>query len=84
MNWRDDYKNKNYRSRRVLQIVNEHGDEMEIETISLKNHWHVIITICQEKPPFREYLAEGIDHKSEKAAARKALKKLYQKAYPNQ
>lgn len=54
MSWREDYKNQNYHSRRVLHVVNEHDDEMEIETVKFKDHWHVIITICQEEPPFKD------------------------------
>lgn len=80
MSCRQDYINQNYRSRRVLQVMNEHGDEMEIETIKYKDHWHAITTICQEQSPYKDYIAEGIDL-SERGAVRKALRKLYQQAY---
>lgn len=80
MSWKGNYINQNYHSRRVLQIVNEHGDEIEMEMIKYKDLSHAIVTICQEEPPFKDYIAEGFA-KSERGAAREALIELYQKAY---
>ncbi|WP_338788149.1 hypothetical protein [Metabacillus sp. FJAT-53654] len=69
----------NYISRKVSQSVNEHGDELE--TIKYQDHYHAIVTICQDKPPYNDYFVEVKDYYSEKRAARKALKELYRQAY---
>ncbi|MFY0761460.1 hypothetical protein AB1K32_21940 [Metabacillus dongyingensis] len=82
MSRRENNKNLNYCSRRVLQIVNEQSDEIGLEMIKYINHWHAVTTICQEEPPFKDYIADGIDQ-SKRGAARKALRELYLKTYSN-
>ncbi|NHM30675.1 hypothetical protein [Neobacillus terrae] len=64
------------------QIVNEYGDEIEIEIIQFRNQYHVTVNICQERPPFKDFTAIGIDLHSKRKAAKKALIKLYNQAYP--
>ncbi|MCM3652922.1 hypothetical protein [Metabacillus litoralis] len=81
MNWIQDYVLLREISQRVTQLVNEHGDEIELETIRFKDHYRAVATICQDKEPFKDFFAEAVDHHSERDAARKALKKLYKKAY---
>jgi hypothetical protein len=81
MNWIQDYVLLREISQRVTQLVNEHGDEIELETIQYKDHYHAVATICQDKAPFKDFFAEAVDYHSEKEAARKALKELYRQAY---
>jgi hypothetical protein len=81
MSWREDYGKQNYISRELKQIVNERDDEIELEIIEFHDHYIVIATICEEKPPYKDYLAEGISYVSKKEAARKALTDLYRQAY---
>lgn len=81
MNWRDDYVSLNYISREISHFVNEHGDEIELETIQFHDHYRAIATICQEETPFKDCFAEGVDFHSNREAARKALKELYRQAY---
>lgn len=81
MNWKKDYTSLNEVSRKVSQMVNEHGDEIELETIQFQDHCRAFATICQNELPFKDYFAEGFDYHSEKEAARKALEELYRQAY---
>ncbi|MGM7721586.1 hypothetical protein [Metabacillus sp. Hm71] len=79
MNDREDYL-QDYISRKVSQQVNEYGDEIELETIRYYDHCRAVATICQEKPPYKDYFAEAKDQ-TVRGAARKALKELYLQAY---
>lgn len=81
MNWIQDYVLLREFSQRVTQLVNEHGDEIELETIRFKGHYRAVATICQDKERFKDFFAEAVDQRSEKEAARKALKELYRQAY---
>lgn len=80
MSWREDYINQNYLSRKVSQLINDHEDEIEIETVQYYNHFHVIATICSQNKPYKDFIGEGRD-RDERNATRKALIDLYQRAY---
>jgi len=45
------------------------------------NHYLVIVTIYEENPLFKDYIAEVEDLVSERTAARKELKDLYRLTY---
>jgi hypothetical protein len=81
MSWREDYVTQNYISREVLQIVNEHGDEIELETIQFDDHYRAIATICQDQTPSKDYIGFGHDTVSERNAIEEALRELYQNTY---
>lgn len=66
----------------AFQFVNEYGDEIEMEIIHFRDQYKVIVNICQDEPPFKDYSAIGIDTHSKRLAAKKALIKLYKRAYP--
>ena len=72
-----------YQSREVTQLVNEFGDEIELEMIQYNNHYYVIATICPDQFPFKDYIGRGKDPLSKRTAVKSALKELYMKAYPN-
>jgi hypothetical protein len=67
--------------RKVSRFINEYNDEIEMEIIKYQDHYKVVVTICQDKPPFKDYLGIGIDSRSGRRAARMALKGLYLEAY---
>ncbi|MGN7942154.1 hypothetical protein [Virgibacillus sp. 6R] len=71
---------QDYLSREIKQIKNERGDEIEVEVRRYEKHYHAIATICEDKPPFKDYFAEATDRKRMNAL-RKALKDLYEQAY---
>jgi hypothetical protein len=39
------------------------------------------VTICQEEPPYKDFIGIGTDKRSARRAAREALKDIYLKAY---
>lgn len=69
-----------YQSREVTQLVNEFGDEIELEMIQYGGHYYVIATICPDYLPFKDYIGRGKDPLSKRNAAKIALKELYLKA----
>lgn len=68
-------------SREVRQLVNDVGDEIELEILKYSDHYYVVATICQDHLPFKDYLAIGRDFHSKKRAIKKALRELYLEAY---
>jgi hypothetical protein len=70
-----------YIDRSVSRLINEYNDEIEMEIIKYQDHYKVVVTICQEKPPYKDFIGVGTDKMSAKRAARKALKDLYLLAY---
>lgn len=66
---------------RVLRLMNEHGDEVELEILYFPDFYRVTATICQDVPPFEDFFAIGRDRKSEGRALKKALRNLYSQAY---
>ena len=56
MKWFQDYVSLREISRRVTQSVNEHGDEIELETIRFQYHYRAFATICQDHAPFKDFL----------------------------
>jgi hypothetical protein len=71
-----------YIDRRVSRLLNEYNDEIEMEIIKYQDHYKVVVTICKDEPPYKDFIGIGTDRWSERRAARKALMKLYQEAYP--
>lgn len=71
-----------YIERRVSQFKNEYNDEIEMEIIKYQDHYKVVVTICQEEQPYKDFIGIGTDRRSGRRAARKALMKLYRAAYP--
>jgi hypothetical protein len=67
--------------RKVSRFINEYNDEIEMEIIKYQEHYKVVMTICQEEPPFKDFIGIGMDRRSGRRAARKALKGLYLEAY---
>ncbi|WP_041580785.1 hypothetical protein [Bacillus sp. 1NLA3E] len=72
---------ENLISREVTQLVNDIGDEIELEIFQYIDHYSVTATICPDTPPFKDYIATGSDRHSKRKAMKKALKELYLKAY---
>ncbi|MBT2679269.1 hypothetical protein J7E38_09660 [Bacillus sp. ISL-35] len=70
-----------YVERRVNRFTNEYNDEIEMEIIKYTNHFKVVVTICQEEPPYLDAIGVGTDRWSARRAARKALKDLYFNVY---
>jgi hypothetical protein len=70
-----------YIERSVSRIINEYNDEIEMETIKYQDHYKVVVTICQEEPPYKDFIGIGTNRRSARKAARTALKHLYLKAY---
>ena len=81
MSWKEDYVSLNYLSQEVTQFVNEHGDEVELETIQFHDHYKVWATICTEGPSSKDYFSEGRDFHSPEKATNLALEELYRQAY---
>ncbi|WP_299093869.1 hypothetical protein [uncultured Metabacillus sp.] len=81
MNRKELYSSLNFIAREVTQFVNEHGDEIELETVQYSDHYRAVATICQEEEPFKDFYAEGISALSEKEAVSQALEELYRQAY---
>ncbi|OAS88202.1 MULTISPECIES: hypothetical protein [Metabacillus] len=71
MSLKNDNGSLNINSRRVLHKVNKNGDVIELEI--LKFDENAIATICQDKPPFKDYLAEAKEQ-FKRLTAKKALK----------
>lgn len=71
-----------YIDRSVSQLINEYNDEIEMEIIKYHDNYKVVVTICQEEPPYKDFIGIGTDRWSKRRAARKALMKLYQESYP--
>ncbi|UYZ24007.1 hypothetical protein [Mesobacillus jeotgali] len=69
--------------RKVSQFINEYNDEIEMEIIKYQDHYKVVVTICQEAPPYKDFIGIGSDKRIARRAARRALMKLYSVAYPN-
>lgn len=70
-----------YIDRSVSRLINEYNDEIEIEISKYQDHYKVVVTICQEEPPYKDFIGIGTDKRSARRAARKALKDLYLNAY---
>lgn len=77
----EEYLSGNYISREIKQVINDVGDELEFEIIRYKNRYSVVVTISQDKPPFKDCIGYGEDPRRKKRALRMALKELYLKAY---
>jgi hypothetical protein len=75
-------KTTDYINRTVSQLINEFDEEIEMEIIQYHDHYKVVVTICQEEPPFNDFIGIGTDRKSKRRAAKKALVELYREAYP--
>lgn len=67
--------------RKVTRFINEYNDEIEMEVIKYQGHYKVVVTICQEEPPYKDFIGIGTNRRSARKAARTALKKLYLEAY---
>jgi hypothetical protein len=70
-----------YVDRRVTRFTNEYNDEIEMEIIKYNDHFKVVVTICQEEPPYMDAIGVGTDRWSARRAAKKALLILYRDAY---
>lgn len=70
-----------YIDRSVSRFINESNDEIEMEIIKYQDHYKVVVTICQEEPPYKDFIGLGTDKRSARRAAKKALLELYQDAY---
>lgn len=70
-----------YIDRRISRFFNEYNDEIEMEIIKYQDHYKVVVTICQEEPPYKDFIGIGTDRRGVRSAARKALKDIYLKAY---
>jgi hypothetical protein len=70
-----------YIDRSVSRLINEYNDEIEMEIIKYQDQYKVVVTICQEEPPNKDFIGVGTDRRSARRAARKALKDLYMEAY---
>ncbi|WP_053367813.1 hypothetical protein [Bacillus sp. FJAT-27245] len=68
-------------AREVTHLLNEYGDEVELEIIKYPDHCHVTATICQDEPPYKDCITTGKHRTSRKKAIHKALKQLYIVAY---
>jgi hypothetical protein len=68
--------------RSVSRFSNEYNDEIEMEIIKFPDHYRVVVTICQETKPFKDFIGIGTDRRSGRRAAKNALIELYQYAYP--
>jgi hypothetical protein len=66
---------------KVSRFINEYNDEIEMEIIKYQDHYKVVVTVCQDKLPFKDFIGIGIDRRSGRRAARKALKGLYLEVY---
>lgn len=53
-----------------------------MEIIQFLDHYKVVVTICQEKPPYKDFIEIGTSRRSKRRAAKKALMELYREAYP--
>ncbi|NKE03990.1 hypothetical protein [Mesobacillus selenatarsenatis] len=67
--------------RRVSRFMNDYNDEIEMEIIKYPDYYKVVVMICQEEPPFKDFIGIGTDKRSGRRAARKALNDLYLEAY---
>jgi hypothetical protein len=70
-----------YIDRSVSRFFNESNDEIEMEIIKYQDHYKVVVTICQEEPPYKDSIGVGTDRWSARRAAKKALLELYRDAY---
>ncbi|MEH7885116.1 hypothetical protein V7654_12445 [Bacillus sp. JJ1609] len=50
-----------YMERRVPRFFNEYNDEIEMEIIKYQDHFKVVVTICQEEPPYKDFIGIGTD-----------------------
>ena len=71
-----------YLSWDVIQIINEYGDEIEMDIIQYTNEYQITVNITDEQPPFRDFTATATHPRSKKNAAKKAMILLYKQAYP--
>jgi hypothetical protein len=67
-----------YIARSVSRLINEYN---EMEIIKYYDLYKVVMTICQEEPPFKDFIGVGMDRRCPRRAARKAMLELYQPAY---
>ncbi|MDW2878153.1 MULTISPECIES: hypothetical protein [Bacillaceae] len=70
-----------YRNSRVVRLKNEHGDEVEVELMQFPSYYKVTATICEDAPPYKDFIGIGVDDDNESSALRKALRELYLDAY---
>ena len=70
-----------YLSRKVVQMINNEKVEIEFEIIHYPNYYKAVATICQDFPPFKDFIAFGKSSHSQKRAIQKAIKDLNQQAY---
>ncbi len=74
---------REYVSREIRQLFNEFGDEIELEIIRYNDHYNITATICQDEPPFKDYIGIGKDGNNRRKAIQKALKELHLHTYSN-
>jgi hypothetical protein len=79
----DPMNTTDYIDRRVSRFFNEYNEEIEMEIIKFHDHYKVVVTICQEVPPYEDFIGIGTDRGSKRRAAKKALLELYREAYPH-
>ena len=46
-----------YLAREVKLFLNKLGDEIELEILQYADHYKVVATICEDHPPYRDYIA---------------------------
>ena len=74
---------KPYLSRKVIRKTNVKKDEVEFEIFRYPHYYKVVATICQDFPPYKDFIGVGKSSFSEERAIKKAIKDLYQYAYPD-
>jgi hypothetical protein len=70
-----------YIERRVSRLINEYDDEIEMEIIKYHDQYKVVVTICQQEQPYKDFIGIGTDCRSKRKAAKIALLELYREAY---
>ncbi|MEH7886351.1 hypothetical protein V7654_18780 [Bacillus sp. JJ1609] len=66
----------------VTQLINEYGDEIEMDIIQYPTEYQVTVNICDKKPPFKDITTTAIHPRSKRKAAKQAMMELYKLAYP--
>jgi hypothetical protein len=69
-----------YMDRSVSRLINEYNDEIEMEILIYQDHYKVVVTICEEEAPYKDFIG-GTDERNARRAARNTLKGLYLEAY---
>ena len=70
-----------YLSRKVVQMINNENEEIEFEIFHYPDRYEVVATVCQDSPPFKDYIGYGESSFSQQRAIKKAIKALNQHAY---